>query len=539
MIDWVLHILAASSVGTLFLVLVTGFLLGQIRVFGLSLRSSGVLFTALVAGHLGFRIPDIYGSLGVIFFVYAVGLQAGPRFVHTLKTSGPALVRIGFMIIFLGGACAVVLGKVLGLSPGMIVGAFAGAMTSTPALAAGVEVFRQTSPEQLALIAVSYGMAYPIGVAGVVLPVQIIPKVFGKGFRKKDGMREEDPEKLRQTAFRIENPNIVGLTVVDANLWEFASVSISRILREDEVSVVLGSTVLNEGDVILVVGTLEDLARLELVVGSRLEPDKLLAADARTLTRKDVFVGPSAPQSISTAVLAVRFGVSITRVYRQGIPLVVGRDMELEPGDRIRVVGEPGRLSSLESELGHSETSIFETDMLGLISGLMVGVILGLIPWYLSDAISSVKLGLAGGPLLVSLLVGHFGRIGPMNDRVPDSTKFLLREFGLVLFLAYAGAKAGERFVETFQQSGPELVLAAFLVVLVPVVLGFISAYYVYRYERDFVLGLICGGMTSTPALGALVSSVRSQEPALAYAAIYPFSLIAVTVVAQAMALLL
>ena len=540
MIDWALNTLSVTTVGALFLMLLMGLLLGQIRVFGLSLGSSGVLFAALVAGHFGLVIPSVYGSLGVIFFVYAVGLQAGPRFIHTIRTNGPALVRIGLLIIVLGASAAVVLGKLFGLSPGMIVGAFAGAMTSTPALAAGVEVFRQTDPEQLALIAVSYGMAYPFGVAGVVLPVQIVPKLLARGGGRKGESAEPDEEEvIQQGAFRVENPNVIGLTVADANLWDFASVSISRILHGDEVVIVQGSTVLKEGDAILAVGTTEDFRRLELVLGRRIDPERLLGDDARKLTREDVFVEPNAPRGLSTAMLAVKHGVSITRVFRQGIPLVVGRDMELEPGDRIRAVGEPAHLAALEAELGHSDTSIFETDMLGLAAGLLAGVVLGLVPWYLSENISSVKLGLAGGPLLVSLLVGHFGRIGPMTNRVPASARFLLRELGLVLFLAYAGASAGARFVETFRQSGPEVLATSLAIVTVPVVLGFVVAYYVYRYERDFSLGLVCGGMTSTPALGALVSSVQSQEPVLGYASIYPLALIGVTVVAQMMALLL
>ena len=226
-------------------------------------------------------------------------------------------------------------------------------------------------------------------------------------------------------------------------------------------------------------------------------------------------------------------------MLRLNIALPAGRDTILEPGDRIRAVGEPTRLDALEKALGHRETSIFETDMLGLMSGILAGVIIGLIPWPITKNIVAVKLGMAGGPLLVSLLAGHFGRIGPISNRIPASARFLLREFGLVLFLAYAGSKAGEHFVATFQQSGLAVLSLSLMTVLVPVTLGFTVAYAVYRRDMVFSLGLVCGGMTSTPALGTLISSLRTQEPALSYAAIYPLALIAVTAAAQLMAMLL
>jgi putative transport protein len=170
---------------------------------------------------------------------------------------------------------------------------------------------------------------------------------------------------------------------------------------------------------------------------------------------------------------------------------------------------------------------------------MLVGVAIGLIPWPITESIAPVRLGVAGGPLLVSLLAGHFGKIGPISNRIPASARFLLREFGLVLFLAYAGSRAGEHFVETFAQNGGAVLLLAFLTVFIPVLFGFAIAYWVYRYDLAFSLGLVCGGMTSTPALGVLISSLRTQQPALSYAAIYPLALIAVTAAAQIMALVL
>jgi putative transport protein len=237
--------------------------------------------------------------------------------------------------------------------------------------------------------------------------------------------------------------------------------------------------------------------------------------------------------------LCREYGVSITRVLRLNISLSPGRNRVLEPGDRIRVVGNPQQLDKLEKTLGHREASIFETDMLGLSSGILAGIVLGLIPWKLTGSMGALKLGLAGGPLFMSIIAGHFGKIGPISNRIPASARFLLREFGLVLFLAYAGSKAGEHFVETFVQSGGAVVAMAIVTMLVPIFIGFVVAYWVYRYDLSFSLGLICGGMTSTPALGTLISSLKSQEPAVGYAAIYPIALIAVTISAQMMALFL
>lgn len=540
MIDWLLQTVSSSSVGALFLILVTGLLLGQVRVFGVNLGSSGVLFTALLAGHYRLIVPEFYGSLGVIFFVYAVGLQAGPRFVHTVRTSGAALIRIGLIIIGAGAGAALVMGSLFDLSPGIIVGALAGAMTSTPALAAGLEVFRSDGSGQLALATVSYGLAYPIGVIGTVLPIQLLPKLLKKHVKQPVAERGEGGVgAITSVAFRVENPNLVGKTVEQANLWDFARISLSRILHEGEVHVALSTTVLDAGDEVLAVGTPEHLAKLEPVMGKRVDSAPLFERGDRALEWREVSVGTKAAAERSTAALSGRYGVSITRVMRLGIALPPGRDMTLEPGDRIRAVGEPSQLEELERALGHREQSVFETDMLGLVSGILAGVVLGLIPWPISRAIGSIKLGLAGGPLFVSILAGHFGKIGPISNRIPTSTRFLLREFGLVLFLAYAGSRAGVHFVETFQQSGAAVILTSLAIVLVPVILGFFVAFVVYRYDLAFSLGLVCGGMTSTPALGTLISSLKTQEPAIAYAAIYPLALIAVTAAAQVMAMLL
>lgn len=538
MIDWTVEILSSTSVGALFLILLTGLVLGQVRVFGLSLGSSGVLFTALIAGHFGLLVPSIYGSLGVIFFVYAVGLQAGPRFIHTVRTSGGVLIRLGLLLIGSGAAVAIIVGTLFDLSPGIIVGAFAGAMTSTPALAAGLDAFRTVSPQEMALVTVSYGLAYPLGIIGVVVPIQVLPRLF-KSRLGTDSTTTDAQDTLANAAFLVENPNIVGRTVDEASLWDFADISLSRILHDGDVNVVLSSTLLSEGDVVLAVGTSEELAKLELLVGPRTVPHLLLSEGSQQIETRTISVGRQAEEDLSTSELSSRYGVSITRLLRLNIALPVGRGMHLEPGDRIHIVGEPARLDELEEALGHREGSIWETDMLGLVSGMLVGVAIGLIPWPITESIAPVRLGVAGGPLLVSLLAGHFGKIGPISNRIPASARFLLREFGLVLFLAYAGSRAGEHFVETFAQNGGAVLLLSFLTVFIPVLVGFAVAYWVYRYDLAFSLGLVCGGMTSTPALGVLISSMRTQQPALSYAAIYPLALIAVTVAAQIMALVL
>lgn len=539
MIDWTFEILSATHVGALFLILLSGLALGQIRMFGLSLGSSGVLFTALIAGHFGLIVPSIYGSLGVIFFVYAVGLQAGPRFVHTVRTSGGALVRLGLLLIGSGAAAAIVVGKLFNLSPGIIVGAFAGAMTSTPALAAGLDALRSVSPEQIALVTVSYGLAYPLGIIGVVLPVQIFPKLI-KSRLGTEPTAADTHDTLANAAFLVDNRNIIGRTVEEANLWDFADISLSRILHNGEVDVVLGSTLLSEGDVLLAVGTADELAKLEYLIGPRTVPQLLLSEGSQVIESREISVGRQVEDgSMSTSALSSRYGVSITRLLRLNFEIPAGRGVLLEPGDRIHVVGDPSRLGDLERAVGHREGSIWETDMLGLISGMLLGVVLGLIPWPLTESIAPVRLGMAGGPLFVSLLAGHFGKIGPISNRIPASSRFLLREFGLVLFLANAGSRAGEHFVETFAQNGGAVILLSLVTVFIPVLVGFAVAYWVYRYDLAFSLGLVCGGMTSTPALGVLISSMRSQQPALSYAAIYPLALIAVTLAAQIMAIAL
>ncbi len=526
-----------NPVCVLFLIIAIGYLIGAIKVLGFSLGSSAVLFVALAFGHFGQTVPKVLADLGVILFVYSVGLQAGPRFFKTFRDRGVMFAQIGLIVILTAATLAWAAARWLDLPPPLAMGVFAGALTSTPGLAAAVDTLNDTS------VSVGYGIAYPFGVVGVVLFVQIIPRLLKNGQAGESESSAASPAKpkrrLRSKQYRVENPQCDGKTLAELDFHSMTSANISRVWHQGAVTPALRDSTLHVGDVVLAVGAAKELAKLVFLLGPEVDLEGIFKETENVIAR-DVFVteGDVAGKTIGELQINERFGVVITRVWREDFDMVPTGKFRLEIGDLLRCVGRPEDCEVFEKSVGQHEIRIHETTILPFSLGVVLGVIVGMTPIPLPGGITA-RLGLAGGPLLVGLLLGYFRGLWGLRLRTPYAVRYLLRELGVVFFLAGAGTNAGEQFLGVLQEQGGTLVLTGAVVTLVPMVLAFFFTRYVYKLDTGSALGTVCGSMTSTPGLGAVCANMDAEEPTLAYATVYPVALIAVTVAAQVLSILL
>ena len=516
-------------VAVLFLIVALGSALGNLRVARVSLGTSGVLFVGLLFGHLGMEVPADIQQLGIILFVYAVGLQAGPRFFNQFRHRGIVFAKIGIIVVLAGALTTWILTRLLRIDGELAVGMYAGALTSTPALAAAMDVARDPR------VGVGFGIAYPLGVVGVVLLVQLLPRLLGVDLSgEEDSLSRGDSEgrKLQRRQFRVGNPACVGKTLAELQLHTMSEVNVTRVSRGGKVAPVRGETTLQQDDIVLAVGREEELDKLRILFGEEIEGEDLF--NTTDVVARDVLVSNDAMVGKTLAELRVArtCGVVISRVFREDLDFVPTGSYVMELGDLVRATGSREECERFVRIVGQRERRIHETSIGALSLGIFLGVLLAYQEWSLPGG-ASFRLGLAGGPLFVSLALAHFGRIGRLNVRIPRGAKYILQQLGLVLFLAGAGTAAGETLAAVILESGIRLVAVGAAVTLVSALVGFAVGRYLFRQDFLTVLGALSGAMTSTPALGAVAEISARSEPVMAYTGVYPVALIVVTVVCQ------
>lgn len=522
-------------VSVFFLIVALGSGLGKIRISNISLGTSGVLFTGLLFGHLGFELPEAFQSLGIILFVYAVGLQAGPRFFNLFRRAGLTFAKIGIIVVLSGAAAAWGLTTLLGLDPSLGVGLFAGALTSTPGLAAAMDAAGDPA------VGVGYGLAYPFGVIGVVLFIQLIPRVLGIDLKSEEIKASEEETRLTRITrrqFRVTNPACVGKTLADLNIRGICKVTITRVKKDDQVMSAAGDRRLEMDDVIMAVGTREELDKLNLVVGEEVSEESMM--DSGLVIARDVMVSNReiTGKTLRELRLNSRHRIVVSRIFRENLTFTPDADFLVEVGDSMRVIGDREDVEKFVAFAGQEEKRVHETNIAVLAFGISLGVLLANYEFVLPGGIV-FRLGLAGGPLFVSLVLAHFGRIGKLNIRTPRGARHFMQQLGLVMFLAGAGISAGGSMAGVVQESGLQILAAAAVVTVVSCLAGLISARWVFRQNFLTVLGSITGAMTSTPALGAISDLTGRSEPFLAYSAVYPVALILMTICCQVLVYLL
>jgi len=519
----------SHPVALLFVIIALGSALGNLRVARISLGSSGVLFVGLLFGHLGVTLPSTLQELGIILFVYAIGLQAGPRFFNQFRQRGIIFAKIGVIVVGGGALITWATTVIMGLDPALAVGMYAGALTSTPGLAAAMDAAGDPR------VSVGFGVAYPFGVIGVVLLVQLLPRILGVNIaaeEKRLSHAESASRKLQRRQFRVNNPACIGKSLADLQLHRFSEVNITRLSRAGQVSPVRQNESLQQNDVVVAVGRPDELQKLEILFGEEIEDDEIF--ETTDVVSRDAMVSSDSMvgKSLKDLEVVKSYGVVISRVFREELDFIPTGSYTLELGDLIRVVGTRNDCERFVQAVGEKEKRIYETSIPALSIGIFLGVLLAYKEFSLPGG-ATFRLGLAGGPLFVSLVLAHFGRIGRLNIRTPRPAKYILQQLGLVLFLAGAGTAAGGSIGQVIAESGFSLLLAGLLVTLLSALLGFLVSRYVFKQDFLTVLGSICGAMTSTPALGAIGELSSRSEPVLAYTGVYPVALIVITVVCQ------
>jgi putative transport protein len=539
---------AAGAVFVLALIAASGLALGSLRVRGIGLGIAGVLFAGLAFGHFGVRVDE--GTLefarefGLILFVYSIGLQVGPGFLASLRRHGLRLNLLAAAVVLLGVAVAVGLHAFAGLDAAATVGVLSGATTNTPSLAAAQQALRQVVADPAArerlvrLPGIGYAVAYPFGVLGIILAMVGLRVAF----RIRIAAEREELERGLEAEVRrparanleVANPNLVGLPLERVPTLSHSGVVVSRIHHDGALQVPRPDTRLALGDVLLAVGPREELDALRVVVGRESGLDLRTLPSAITTRRLIVTRAAASGKPIAELDFVRRYGVQITRVSRAEVELPASPGFELQYGDTVLAVGEGPDIARAADELGDSPKSLHYPHLVPMFLGIGLGILLGSWAFSLPGVPEPVRLGLAGGPLLVAILLSRIGRIGPLVWYMPLSANYMLREVGIVLFLAAVGLRAGDAFVDTILR-GPGLYWMAggALVTVLPLVTVAAFGRAVMGLNFLTLTGLLAGSMTDPPALAFANAVSGSEGPSTAYATVYPAAMILRVLTAQ------
>lgn len=514
-----------NPVFLLFFIIILGEGLGKLEFKSFSFGSSAIIFVALVLGHFGYILPKVFQTLGLVLFIYSIGLQAGPGFLTSFKGEGLKLALGALSLVFFGFCTVLSACLFLGYGSSIGTGIFAGALTSTPGLAVAVEM----TGEKLAPAA--YGVTYSFGVIGIILFIKLIPVILRLDLKKEDEkIKEEIASQNPQVIFEhleINNPNIYNYAVKDLHLNKIADVSITRLLRKNSstVELVKGDTVLKEGDRLRIVGIEEELKKTELFMGKKINEVLQFGGDElirrKIVVSKKEFVG----RTIGSINFRHVFNVQVARVTRNDLDIPASAGTHLQMGDILHLVGDRKSIDNIKRILGDNIKTVYAASVLPIMIGIFLGFLVGQIPFSL-PGVGEFKLGITGGVLLSGLVLGYMYNTKNIIWRIPDTTNRFIRELGLMLFLAAVGTSAGSTILNTIHKHGIALFISGLTVTLVPVILGFLLCHFVLKIKFIKNLGVLTGGMTSTPGLATATSLSESTYAASAYATVYPVALV-------------
>ncbi|MCC7406664.1 MAG: putative transporter [Phycisphaeraceae bacterium] len=541
----------ASSVTILGVVIALGLAIGSIKIKSIGLGIAGVLFSGLLMGHLGLKInPEVLEfarEFGLILFVYTIGMQVGPGFLASLRRQGLPLNLMAIAIVLLGAAIAVGIHYSAGVEIPAVVGLFSGGTTNTPSLAAAQQALKDVpnlAVETSKLPSLAYAVAYPFGILGIILAMLLVRVVFRVNLTKEEqalgGQTPAAKPRVARANLEVTNRNLVDVQIQNVPLISGSGLVISRILQDGILSVPQPETRLKFGDVLLAVGSPEELDKLRMVVGCESDTDlRMLASPLTTkrlvVTRKNVL-----GKSLDELDFVRRYGVVLSRVSRAEIEFTPTHDFRVQYGDTFLAVGEAPAISKVAQELGDSPKALNHPQLIPVFLGIVLGVIVGSVPMSLPGVPAPVKLGLAGGPLLVAIILSRVGRIGPLVWHMPISANFMLREVGITLFLGCVGLRSGDRFISTLTEGpGLQWMALAAMITLVPLLVVALVGRIFLKTNYMTLCGLLAGSMTDPPALSFAQNITRSDAPNLAYATVYPTTMILRVLCAQLMVIAL
>lgn len=534
---------ALQAVVIMAIIIAAGLGLGKIRFWGISLGVTCVFFAGILAGHLGFSInPDMLNyaeSFGLVLFVYELGLQVGPGFFSSFRQGGIQLNMLGFGVILLGTLMAILISKFGTIPMSDMVGILCGATTNTPALGAAQQTLKQLG-EPTTGAALSCAITYPLGVVGVILAMIAVRKLF---VRKQDieTAESEGNDQTYIATFKVRNPAIFDKNVKQIAEWSQRKFVISRLWREDKVSIPTSETILQENDRLLITTTDKDAAHLTILFGKQ-EPEDWNkqgidwnALDNKLVSKDIVITRPSLNgKKLGSLRLRNTYAINISRVTRSGIRLLATPGLVLQLGDRLTIVGETNALQEVEKVLGNATNTLRDPNLAAIFIGIVLGLVLGSIPIAIPGISTPVKLGLAGGPIVIGILIGSFGPRFRLVTYTTRSANLMLRGIGLSLYLACLGLDAGAHFFETVMRpEGALWIGIGFAITFIPVVLMALFALRVSRLDFGSTCGMLCGSMANPMALNYANETLPGDNPAVSYATVYPLSMFSRVIIAQ------
>lgn len=536
-----------QAVIVLSVIIAVGLGLGKIHLFGISLGVTWVFFAGILAGHFGLSIDpamlNYAESFGLVLFVYELGLKVGPGFFSSFRKGGVKLNLLGLGTVVLGTLTAIALSIGLGISMADMVGILSGATTNTPSLGAA-----QQSLQQLGLsangAALSCAVTYPLGVVGVILAIVAVRKLFVRPSDICTANHEEENQTFIAT-FQVHNPAVFGKTVREAAALTVPKFVISRLWHDGRVSIPTSETVLHENDRILVITTEEDVPALTVLFGQQEQKD-WNADDIdwntidRTLISKHIIVSRPEINGRKLGSLRLRntYGINISRVLRSGVKLLATPQLVLQLGDRLTVVGEAKSIEKVEKVLGNTVTALKDPNLAAIFIGIVLGLLLGAIPIAIPGISTPVKLGLAGGPIVVGILMGRFGPQFHLVTYTTRSANLMLRGIGLSLYLACLGLDAGAHFLDTIMRADGLLWIGVgFIITIVPVMIMALVAMRASRLDFGSTCGMLCGAMANPMALNYANDTLPGDNPAVSYATVYPLAMFSRVVIAQLLVL--
>ena len=550
--NWINDLLWGEGIGhsilLLSFVIAAGIQLGKIKVFGVSLGITLVLFVGIILGHFGFTINHnvihFFKEFGLILFVYSVGMQVGPGFFSSFKKGGITLNMLACGIVFLGVVTAIILHYATGIPMPTMVGILSGAVTNTPGLGAAQQAFSDMYGSTDNTIALGYAVAYPLGVIGIILSIIFIRYVFRVNFDKEnEQLNNEDAShtnEAKPVSLIVKNPAVFGKSVGElSNLLEHRDFVISRIWHDSDkqIEIVSANTVLMENDKVFVITTEQDAQTIKTFIGEEIDMERKqwIRMESQFINRRILITKPDLNgKKLGQLKLRKLYGINITRINRAGVDLVATPGLTLQVGDRVNVVGTETAVSNVEKVLGNSMKRLNEPNLITIFIGIALGIVLGSIPITFPGIPQPVKLGLAGGPLIVAILISRFGYRYKLVTYTTQSANLMLREIGITLFLACVGISAGDGFVDTIVNNGGFAWIGyGFIITTIPLlIIGCVGRYF-YKINYFTLMGLIAGSTTDPPALAYSNATAGNDAPSVGYATVYPLTMFLRVLTAQ------
>ena len=550
MTDAIVSLFTGSSTATTILYICltafTGIIIGKAEIKKVKLGIAGVLFAGLMLAHLGAQtdphVLHFMREFGLILFVYAIGIEVGPRFFNTFRNEGIVLNLFAAGIVTMGFALAYMLYFWGGISPAIITGIMSGAVTNTPGLGAAQQALTEFgNPNDAAISGMAYAVAYPFGVLGIILTMIMVRRFFrikiDQEVENYNSLFHGQQKQLEGVEIHITNPNLFGKEIGYIKRVVDRELVVSRIKRDGTFRVALETETVQEGDILYGVSAINLIENLTLKMGDVTISNKREISGDLAMFHVLVTNRKWAGKTIEQVGIYRRYEANITRIFRAGLEILPTPDTTVELGDTVRIVGKRDLLPDIRQELGNSVKELAHPNVIPIFLGIFLGVVLGSIPFFIPGLPAPAKLGMAGGPLIIAIILGHKGRIKNFDFYMTPGANLMIRELGIILFLSCVGLSSGSQFVQTIANGGYMWLLYGAVITVVPIMIAAIIAR-LLKFNYLKICGIVSGAMTDPPALEFANSIAPVHAQATAYATVYPLTMFLRILLAQTLILI-